>query len=147
MGKNQNRNQSNKENKGKISGPLLFGLKLLNVERVQRTMSLEIRPFNDLGSSQKHRKILGLSQRVLDITKKEKGNTFHPDDQIKLKQIIFETYDDSYNVNFGKLDKIEEIKKIEAIVKSLDKGHILREAYRSLARIEDLSCEKAVYDI
>ncbi|CAB4375997.1 unnamed protein product [Rhizophagus irregularis] len=116
MGENQNRNQSNKENKGKMSGPLLFGLKLLSVERC-----------------------------VLDITEREKGNTFHPDDQIKLKQIIFETYDDSYNINFGKLDKMEETKKIEAIVKSLDKGHISREAYRSLARIEDLPREKAVY--
>ncbi|PKY62008.1 hypothetical protein RhiirA4_432215, partial [Rhizophagus irregularis] len=32
IGKNQNRNQSNRKNKGKISGPLLFGLKLLSVE-------------------------------------------------------------------------------------------------------------------
>ncbi|GES96184.1 hypothetical protein GLOIN_2v1521868 [Rhizophagus clarus] len=149
MDENQNRNQSNKENNGKMSGPLLFGLKLLSVEQVRRTMSLDhkIRLFNDLGNSQKRRKILGLSQYVLDIVEKEKGNTFHPDDQIKLKQIKFETYDDSYNINFGKLDRVEETKKIEAIVKSLDKGHISREAYRSLARIEDLPREKVVYDM
>ncbi|GES82320.1 hypothetical protein GLOIN_2v1775051 [Rhizophagus clarus] len=124
-----------------MSGPLLIGLKLLSVERVRKNLSLDhkIRPFNDLGNSQKYRKILGLSQYVLDIVEKEKGNTFHPDDQIKLKQIKFETYDDSYNINFGKLDRVEETKKIEAIVKSLDKGHISREVYRSLARIEDLS--------
>ncbi|RGB33924.1 hypothetical protein C1646_761161 [Rhizophagus diaphanus] len=144
IGKNQNRNQSNRKNKGKISGPLLFGLKLLSVERVCKTMSLDlkIRPFDELGNSQKRRKILGLLQRVLDIVEKEKGNTFHPDDQIKLKQIKFETYDDIYEINFGKLGKIlEEMKKIEAVVKSLDRGHISREAYRSLARIEDLPCE------
>ncbi|GET00608.1 hypothetical protein GLOIN_2v1728867 [Rhizophagus clarus] len=123
MDENQNRNQSNKKNNGKMSDH-------------------KIRPFNDLGNSQKRRKILGLSQYVLDIIEKEKGNTFHPDDQIKLKQIKFETYDDSYNINFGKLDRVEETKKIEAIVKSLDKGHISREAYRSLARIEDLLREK-----
>ncbi|CAB5202794.1 unnamed protein product [Rhizophagus irregularis] len=77
IGKNQNRNQSNRKNKGKISGPLLFGLKLLSVERVRKTMSLDlkIRPFDELGNSQKRRKILGLSQRVLDIVEKEKGNT------------------------------------------------------------------------
>ena len=34
------------------------------------------------------------------------------------------------------MDIIEEIKRIEAVVKSLDKNHIPREAYRSLARIE-----------
>ncbi|GBC01898.1 hypothetical protein RclHR1_43770001, partial [Rhizophagus clarus] len=120
MDENQNRNQSNKENNKKMSGPLLFGLKLLSVEQIRKTMSLDhkIRPFNDL------------------------GNTFHPDNQIKLKQIKFETYDDSYNINFGKLDRVEETKKIEAIVKSLDKGHISREAYQSLARIEDLPHEK-----
>ncbi|GET04504.1 hypothetical protein GLOIN_2v1521868 [Rhizophagus clarus] len=125
MDENQNRNQSNKENNKKMSGPLLFGLKLLSVEQIRKTMSLDhkIRPFNDL------------------------GNTFHPDNQIKLKQIKFETYDDSYNINFGKLDRVKETKKIEAIVKSLDKEHISREAYQSLARIEDLPHEKVVYDM
>ncbi|UZO20850.1 uncharacterized protein OCT59_013261 [Rhizophagus irregularis] len=149
IGKNQNRNQSNRKNKGKISGPLLFGLKLLSVERVRKTMSLDlkIRPFDELGNSQKRRKILGLSQHVLDIVEKEKGNTFHPDDQIKLKQIKFETYDDIYEINFGKLGKIEEMKKIEAVVKSLDRGHISREAYRSLARIEDLPRENVIFDL
>ncbi|POG80140.1 hypothetical protein GLOIN_2v1521868, partial [Rhizophagus irregularis DAOM 181602=DAOM 197198] len=149
MEKNRNRDQSNKENKGKISGPLLFGLKLLSVERVRRTMSLDlkIRPFIDLGNSQKRRRILGLSQSILDIVERERDNTFHPDDQIKLKQIKFEIDDDVYDINFGKVNKIEEIKKIEAVVKSLDKGHISREAYRSLARIEDLPREKAVCDI
>ena len=139
-------NQSNKENKGKISGPLLFGLKLLSVERVRRTMSLDlkIRPFNELGNSQKRRKILSLSQHVLDVVEKEKGNTFHPNDQIKLKQIKLESHDDSYEINLGGLDEIEETKKIEAVIKSLDKGHISREAYRSLARIEDIPREKAV---
>ncbi|GBB83472.1 hypothetical protein RclHR1_01020013 [Rhizophagus clarus] len=94
-----------------------------------------------------HRKILGLSQCVLDIVEKEKSNTFHPDDQIRFKQIKFETSEDLYNINFGTLDKIKEVKKIETIVKSIDKGHISREAYQSLARIEDLLREEAVYDI
>ncbi|CAB4400354.1 unnamed protein product [Rhizophagus irregularis] len=80
--KNQNRDQSNKENKGKISGPLLFGLKLLSVERVRRTMSLDLKiwPFIDLGNSQKCRRILRLSQSILDIVERERDNTFHPDD-------------------------------------------------------------------
>jgi hypothetical protein len=149
MEKNQNRNQSNKENKGKMSGPLLFGLKLLSVKRMRRTMSLDlkIRPFIDLSNSQKHRRILGLSQSVLDIVEKEKDNTFHPDDQIKLKQIKFEIDDNAYDISFGKVNKVEETKKIEAVVKSLDKGHISREAYRFLARIEDLPREKAVCDV
>ncbi|GES95193.1 hypothetical protein GLOIN_2v1521868 [Rhizophagus clarus] len=83
-----------------MSSPLLFGLKLLNIERY-----------------------------ILDIVEKEKSNTFHLDNQIKFKQIKFETGEDSYNINFGTLDKIKEVKKIEAIVKSIDKGHISREAY------------------
>jgi hypothetical protein len=41
-----------------------------------------------------------------------------------------------YNVNFGQFDKIEKTKRIEAVVKSLDKGHISRDAYRSLAQVE-----------
>ncbi|RGB28602.1 hypothetical protein C1646_767610 [Rhizophagus diaphanus] len=121
IGKNQNRNQSNRKNKGKISGPLLFGLKLLSVEQVRKTISLDlkIRLFNKLGNSQKRRKILRLSQ----------------------------PYDDIYEINFGKLGKIEEMKKIKAVVKSLDRGHILREAYRSLVRIEDLPHENVIFDL
>ncbi|CAB4476022.1 unnamed protein product [Rhizophagus irregularis] len=111
MEKNRNRDQSNKENKGKISGPLLFGLKLLSVERVRRTMSLDlkIRPFIDLGNSQKRRRILGLSQSILDIVERERDNTFHPDDQIKLKQIKFEIDDDVYDINFGKNQLEKEV--------------------------------------
>ncbi|CAB4495341.1 unnamed protein product [Rhizophagus irregularis] len=88
-----------------------FARELLSVERVRKTMSLDlkIRPFDELGNSQKRRKIHGLSQRVLDIVEKEKGNTFHPDDQIKLKQIKFETYDDIYEINFGKLEMKKKV--------------------------------------
>ncbi|RGB30555.1 hypothetical protein C1646_765216 [Rhizophagus diaphanus] len=85
-------------NKGKISGPLLFSLKLLSVERT------------------------------------EKENMFHSTDQIKFKQVKFESYNDLYDINFGQLNIIEEIKRIEAVVKSLDRNHILREAYRSLVK-------------
>jgi hypothetical protein len=102
---------------------------------MRRTMSLDlkIRLFIDLGNSQKCHRILGLSQSILDIVEKEKDNTFHPDDQIKLKQIKFEIDDNAYDISFGKVNKVEETKKIEAVVKSLDKGHLSREAYRSLA--------------
>jgi hypothetical protein len=145
---NQNKQtKSNKKNKGRISGPLLFGLKLLSVEQVRRTRSLDlkIRPFIDLGNTQKRNRILNLSQHILDLFKEKKENTFHPSDQIELKQIKFEICDDSYEISFGRLDKIKASKRIEAIVKSLDKGHISREAYRSLARIEqDIPREEAI---
>ena len=131
-------NKSNKKNKGKVSSPLLFGLKLLSIEKMRKTVSLDlkIRPFNEFGDSQRCRKILGLSQHILNVVEDEKGNTFHPTDQIKLKEIKFENFDDSYNILFGKLDKIKAAKRVEAIVKSLDKDHITREAYRLLAWIE-----------
>src|SRR3954451_7208372 len=103
-------------------------------------MSLEnnpkIRPLCELSNTTKRRKILGLSQHILNVVESEKENTFHITDQIKLKQVKFETCNKIYDVTFGQLDKIEEKKRIEAVVKSIDKGHVPREAYRSLARIE-----------
>jgi len=128
-------------NKGKISGSLLFGLKLISIEKERRkTVSLginpKIRPFNVLSDSTRRRKILGLSQCILNVVEAEKENTFYPTDQIELKQVKFKTCNGVYNINLGQLDILKEIEKIEAVVKSLDKGHIPREAYRSLARIE-----------
>ena len=51
----------------------------------------------------------------------EKENTFYKTDEIKLKQVTFQTCnDDVYSVNFGQLDKVEKTKRIEAVVKSLE---------------------------
>ncbi|CAB5193559.1 unnamed protein product [Rhizophagus irregularis] len=141
----------NTTNKGKISDPLLFGLKLLSIEKERKTRPLEInsriRPFSELSYSTKRRKMLSLSQHILDIVEAEKENKFHPTDQIELNQIKFKTCNGLYEINFGQLDKMKEIKKIEAVVKSLDKGYISKEAYRSLARIEpNIPREGAVSD-
>ncbi|CAB4399284.1 unnamed protein product [Rhizophagus irregularis] len=56
--------------------------------------------------------------------------------------------DDVYSINFGQLDKVEKTKRIEAVVKLLDKGHVSREAYQSIAKIEpNISREGDVYNI
>jgi hypothetical protein len=116
---------------------------------VRKTISLDkIRPLGELSNATKRRKILGLSHRILDVVESEKENTFHITDNIKLKQVTFQTCNDVYNVNFGQFDKIEKTKRIEAVVKSLDKGHISRDAYRSLARVEqNIPREGDVYNV
>ncbi|GET61508.1 hypothetical protein GLOIN_2v1474533 [Rhizophagus irregularis DAOM 181602=DAOM 197198] len=124
---------------------------LLSIEKERKIRPLEInsriRPFNELNYFTKRRKMLSLSQHILDIVEAEKENKFHPTDQIELNQIKFKTCNGLYEINFGQLDKMKERKKIEAVVKSLDKGHISREAYRSLARIEpNIPREGAVSD-
>ena len=130
-------NKNKQTTKGRISGPLLFGLKLISVERVRKSVSLKIQPLSELSYATERRKILCLSQCILDTVELEKENIFHPTDEIKLKQVKLESCNNTlYNINFGRLDIIGEIKRIEAIVKSLDKNHIPREGYRSLARIE-----------
>ncbi|PKK64078.1 hypothetical protein RhiirC2_114303 [Rhizophagus irregularis] len=103
-------------NKGKISGPLLFGLKLvLSIEKERKTRPLEInsriRPFSELSYSTKRHKMLSLSQHILDIVEAEKENKFHPTDQIELNQIKFKTCNGLYEINFGQPDKMKEIKK------------------------------------
>ncbi|CAG8758273.1 15285_t:CDS:2, partial [Rhizophagus irregularis] len=87
-------------NKGKISGLLLFGLKLLSVERVHKSVTLKIQPFSELSNTTRRRKMLCLSQCILDAVEEEKENMFHPTDQIKLKQVKFESYNDLYDINF-----------------------------------------------
>ena len=82
------------------------------------------------------------------MVEKEKKTIFHPDDRLKIKQIRFKIANELVEVNFGKLDQKSEEERKKAIVKSLDHGRIAREAYRSLARIEqDIPCEKAISDM
>ncbi len=54
----------------------------------------------------------------------------------RLKQVKFKSYNSFYNINLDQLDILKEIKKIKAVVKSLDKGYIPRETYQSLVWIE-----------
>lgn len=63
-------------------------------------------------------KILDLSQHILDVVKSEKENKFHLTDQIKFKQVKFETCNNLYDINFGQLDKIKETKRTKVLVKS-----------------------------
>ncbi|GES91052.1 hypothetical protein GLOIN_2v1775051 [Rhizophagus clarus] len=90
-----------------------------------QTRSLDkIRPFSEISNTTKRRKILGLSHRILNVVESEKENTFHKNDELKLKQVTFQTCNDMYNVNFG------------------------QEAYRSLARIEqNIPREGDVYNV
>jgi hypothetical protein len=136
----------------KISGPLLFGLKLLSVENVRKVLPLNhnprIRPFGDLSISTKRRKVLKIAQQVLDTVEEEKENIFHLDDCLKIKQARFEIGGAWFDVSFGNLDEKSEEERKKAIVKSLDDSRITREGYRSLARIEqDLPRERAIFEM
>ena len=135
----------------RISGPLLFGLKLLSVQNERKTLPLnhnpKIRPFEELSISTKRRKVLEIAQQVLDTVEEEKENIFHSNNSLKIKQARFEIDGKWFDVNFGKLNEASEEERKKAIVKSLDHGHITRETYRSLARIEqDIPCEGAIFD-
>jgi len=76
MKNNQDQQVITTKTSAKISGPLLFGLKLLSVEQVRKTMSLEIiskiRSFTELSNFTKRHKILGLLQHILDVIELEK---------------------------------------------------------------------------
>ncbi|CAG8732781.1 22448_t:CDS:2, partial [Dentiscutata erythropus] len=78
----------------------------------------------------------------------EKENFFHPNDSIVLKQAKFEINNCTYNINYGKIDKQLVELQIQAIVKSIDRGQISQEAYRSLARLdESLIRAGAIYNM
>ena len=67
-------NKNKQTTKGKISGSLLFGLKLISIERVRKSVSLKIQPLSELSYATEHRKILCLSQCILDTVELEKEN-------------------------------------------------------------------------
>ncbi|CAG8722098.1 7102_t:CDS:2 [Dentiscutata erythropus] len=77
-----------------------------------------------------------------------KKNFFYPNDNIVLKQAKFEINNNSYNINYGKIDKQKIEIQIQVIVKSIDQNRISQNVYRSLAQLdESLIRARAVYDM
>ncbi|RHZ50863.1 hypothetical protein Glove_490g31 [Diversispora epigaea] len=92
------------------------------VRKILREKDPEIRPFDDLSKSTKRRYVLQLA-----------------------RQVRFEINEKKYDVNYGKFDKDNDTKLKHAVVKSLDRGRISRDAYRSLTDInQHLSREKSI---
>ncbi|RIB11958.1 hypothetical protein C2G38_2202024 [Gigaspora rosea] len=92
--------------------------------------------------------LFGLGKRVLEFVEEEKEIFFHLNDNIILKQAKFEVNGCTHIINYGKIDKKSIELQTQAIVKSIDRGRISQDAYRSLARLdESLIRAGAIYDM
>ncbi|CAG8594949.1 3271_t:CDS:10, partial [Diversispora eburnea] len=75
------------------------------------------------------------ARQVYDEVEQNKENLFYLKDNIRIKQVRFEINEKNYDINYGKFDKDNDTKLKHAVVKSLDRGRVSRDAYRSLADI------------
>ncbi|CAG8562154.1 4079_t:CDS:2 [Scutellospora calospora] len=143
-----NKNE-NKKKDIRISGVQLFGLQL-NFVRIVRKMLpsntyLKVQPFNNLSNSTQRHHMLTIAKLVFDQVEICKENIFHKDDKVEIKQARFTINDKLFEIQYEKVnqEKIDDLHL--AVLKSLDKGKIFREAYQSLARInQDLPREGAI---
>ncbi|RIB02908.1 hypothetical protein C2G38_2049700 [Gigaspora rosea] len=86
-----------------------------------------------------------MAKCVFDQVETCKENLFHKDNKVEIKQARFTINNMPFEIQYGKVNQnnIEDLNL--AVLKSLDKGKISREAYRSLARInQDLPRESAI---
>ncbi|CAG8686163.1 5505_t:CDS:2, partial [Racocetra persica] len=76
-----------------------------------------------------------MTKRVFDQVEICKENIFHKDDKVEIKQAHFIVNDKLFEIQYRKVnqEKIDDLHL--AVLKSLDKGKISHEAYRSLACI------------
>jgi len=70
-----------------------------------------------------------MAKRVFDQVEICKKNIFHKDDKVEIKQARFTINDKTFEIQYGKVnqEKIDDLHL--AVLKSLDKGNISREAY------------------
>ncbi|CAG8795837.1 17851_t:CDS:2, partial [Racocetra persica] len=143
-----NKNE-NKKKDIRMSDVQLFGLQLNSVRIVRKILSsniyLKVQPFNNLSNSTQRRHMLIMAKRVFDQVEICKENIFHKDDKVEIKQARFTINDKPFEIQYRKVNQ-EKIDNLHlAVLKLLDKGKISREAYRSLARInQDLPREGAI---
>ncbi|CAG8632812.1 7705_t:CDS:2 [Racocetra fulgida] len=89
--------------------------------------------------------MLTIAKRVFDQVKDCKENIFHNDDKVEIKQARFTVNNKPFEIHYGKFNQKDLEDLHLAVLKSLDKGKISREAYRSLARInQDLPRDGAI---
>ncbi|CAG8790484.1 40565_t:CDS:2 [Gigaspora margarita] len=146
------KNNEQAESTSRLFGPLLFGLQCKSIEAVRKILLLneliQMKPFNKYSISTQCKHILGLEKQVLEFVEEEKENFFHLNDNIILKQAKFEVNGCMHIINYGKIDKKSIELQAQAIVKSIDCDRISQEAYRSLARLDELLIRTgAIYDI
>ncbi|CAG8461125.1 13365_t:CDS:2 [Gigaspora rosea] len=103
------------------------------------------KPFNDLSNSTQRRHMLTMAKCVFDQVETYKENLFNKNDKVEIKQAQFTINNMPFEIQYGKVNQndIEDLNL--AVLKSLDKGKISREAFRSLIRInQDLPRKGAI---
>src|SRR6185369_11099699 len=132
----------------KMSGVLLFGLQLKTVKAVRKVLpdkDPNIYPFDELSDTTRRRHVLKIAKQVNENFEQNREDFFHPIDQAHIKQTQLEINGNIYGIHYGKLDEKDGERLKQAVVKSIDCGHISRDAYRSLTYVDQsLPCEKAI---
>ncbi|RIB13065.1 hypothetical protein C2G38_2198894 [Gigaspora rosea] len=133
------------KNKGTLSSEDIQEINANTINKNENKKKDIFQPFNDLSNSTQRRHMLTMAKRVLDQVEICKENIFNKYDKVELKQARFTINDKPFEIQYGKVnqEKIDDLHL--AVLKSLDKGKISCEAYRSLARInQDLPRDSAI---
>ena len=129
----------NPESNTRTSGVLLFGLHLKSVQqhRIKKSKKRILKPVNEASHSTLTKRAKNMTKQIFEDFTNISKNYYNPIDQPLLEEVQFSVKDYKFKVKIGD-ENIETKKhKNEAIVMAIDKGPILRDAYRNLATIED----------
>ena len=127
------------ETKSTISGPLLFGLQLDSVRKAResRKRGYLIKPALECSSSTLVKRAKKIAAKIKSSFNSSIKETYHQSDQVILENVEFSVNaNDYFQVNFGSENEVDNVHKLQSIVKSIDQGQISRDSYRNLAAAE-----------
>ncbi|CAG8540469.1 3516_t:CDS:2 [Scutellospora calospora] len=141
--------EERKSENSRISGPLLFGLHLKQIQKNQ-LQSNYIRPlkqFNELSISTKKACARTVTKKIKKDFNQIAKKNYYPNDQVTLKELSYTVANTPFYVKFGSQNIIEKNKYELAIVQIIDKYQISRDRYRALSAIQpNLPRDYAVFD-
>ncbi|CAG8692990.1 4320_t:CDS:2, partial [Racocetra persica] len=122
-------------NKSRMSGPLLFGLHLKQVQK-GRPYIRPLKRFNKISISAKKSRARTFAKNIKENFNQIAKENYHPNDQVTLKELSYTVANTPFQIEFGSQNTIKKNKHELEIVQIIDRYQIPRDGYRALSAIQ-----------
>ena len=129
-----------------LSGTLLFGVQLKVLKTTRETRTRKLKPYDKITTKTQNERAKNFAKRTRSAFEDLSNFFYDSENEPVLKSIIFNVQNkDTFQVDFGEIDKEENKLKRILTVKATDQGQISRNGYRTITTLSnDLIKEWAV---
>ena len=136
-----------------LSGTLLFGVQLQVLRTERETRTRKLKAYDTITAKTKNERARNLAKRTRSAFEDLSNYCYNSEDELTLNSMTFTVgiQKDSYQIDFGEVDKKEIKLKRALTVKAIDQEQIYRDSYRTITSLSNdlirewaMSEEKAV---